>query len=90
MTAYTHTSSAAGLEQMAQGVQTSIDSAVRAGAGVSRSPAFGALRRACQRCMAALIASREAHALAEIERLDPRLGAEIRAAKDRAERVAKA
>ena len=46
----------------------------------------GAFARFGQRFMAALVASRAAQALAEIEAYEPRVAAELRAAMDRGER----
>jgi hypothetical protein len=46
----------------------------------------GAFARFSQRFMAALVASRAAQALAEIEAYEPRVAAELRAAMDRGER----
>ena len=46
----------------------------------------GAFGRFGQRFMAALVASRAAQALAEIEAYEPRVAAELRAAMDRGER----
>lgn len=89
MTAHTHTHSAFAADRMSQGVE-SIGGALReTAATVGRSHRFtelrSTIRTTARRMFAALVANREAQALAEIEKIDWRLAGELRAAKDRAE-----
>ena len=89
MTAHTRAHAPQGLNPMAHGIGRAGGAPSPDTAGVARGPALAAIlsgiRRAARWLTAGIAAGREAQVLAEIARYDPRMVAEIRAARDRAE-----
>ncbi len=94
MTAYTRTQPATAFDAIAEGAakigNTLRTRASRFGHAPDVAGVRASLRTGGQRLFAALVANRQRQALIEIERIDPRLGAELRAVAERAQALPKA